>query len=194
MLGRTTSGHGQSKELLYSDIKDLDAGSWFAKEFSGERVPLLEQALTLLRKHECYVNIEIKPPQPQEDFRKRIERILQIVDEYGMIQNTLFGSFHHASLVFLKQLYPNAHTAAINLPGDNRLPSEIADEIGCEALVCSLRECTHKRTDDARKHGLYMGVYTINTEKDFQQILKYDVTAIVTNYPQKVMDFLHKTM
>ncbi|MBL7974358.1 MAG: hypothetical protein JNJ85_05575 [Candidatus Kapabacteria bacterium] len=191
VLGRTTSGHGKSKELLYTDIKDLDAGGWFNEKFSNERVPLLEQALQLLRKHECYVNIEIKPPQPNENFEKRIERIVDIVDECKMLPNTLFGSFHHHSLKVLKQQYPSAHTAAINLPGDNRLPSEIAHEIQCEALVCSLRECTHKRTNDAHAHGLYMGVYTINTEQDLQHILKYDVTAIVSNYPKQIIDLLN---
>lgn len=187
VIGRTTSGHGKTHGLLYSELQHLDAGSWFGKEFSNERVPLLREALLLLRQNECYVNIEIKPPTPNEDLHERTDMILHVVQECDMLHNTLFGSFHHASLRYLKERYPEAHTAAINVPGDTRLPSVIAQECGCEAFVCSLKECTHKRMDDAQAHGIYTGVYTINTAEDLHTVLKYPVAAIVSNYPARII-------
>ncbi|TMC79062.1 MAG: hypothetical protein E6J09_02970 [Chloroflexi bacterium] len=38
-LDRTTSGRGPLRERTLSEVRDLDAGSHFAPEFSGERVP-----------------------------------------------------------------------------------------------------------------------------------------------------------
>ncbi|MFM8178552.1 MAG: glycerophosphodiester phosphodiesterase family protein, partial [Candidatus Kapaibacterium sp.] len=61
-----------------------------------------------------------------------------------------------------------------------------AAAIDCEAFVCSLRECTHKRVNDAVEHGLYVGVYGVDTEEQLDRILKYKVSAIVTNYPERI--------
>ncbi len=190
VVGRTTTGSGQMKNLSLDELRSFDAGAWFGEQFSGEQIPLLGEALDLLRANECYVNIEIKPPSEDEDFQERIERIVDIVLQSDMFSNTLFGSFHHHSLRLLKDQYPDAHTAAIHLPHDTRLPSEVAAEIGCEAYVCSLRECTHKRCDDAIVHGLYMGVYGVDTEEDYYQVMKYPVTALVSNYPERLVPLL----
>ncbi len=190
VMGRTTSGSGKMKQMSFDELRQLDAGSWFDARFSGERVPLLKEALRLLRENECYVNIEIKPPSPEEDFVERIERIIEIVAAEDMIPNTLFGSFHHHSLKVMKERYPVVHTAAIQLPQDTRLPSQIAAEIGCEAFVCSLRECTFKRCKDVIDHGLYMGVYGVNTEAELRKLLRYPVAAIVTNFPKLMYDLL----
>jgi len=45
-VDRTTDGAGSVSALTLAQIKALDAGSWFAVNFTGERVPTLEEALT----------------------------------------------------------------------------------------------------------------------------------------------------
>ncbi|MFM7774770.1 MAG: glycerophosphodiester phosphodiesterase, partial [Candidatus Kapaibacterium sp.] len=186
VMGRTTSGSGKMQAMTWAQLQDLDAGSWFGEGFAGERIPHLREALQLVHEHGYYVNIEIKPPSAADNAVDRVERIVKVVEEEGMLQNTLFGSFHHASLRALKDAHPTAHTAAIMVQGDQRLPSEIAAAIDCEAFVCSLRECTHKRVNDAVEHGLYVGVYGVDTEEQLDRILKYKVSAIVTNYPERI--------
>ncbi|WP_010272511.1 glycerophosphodiester phosphodiesterase family protein [Paenibacillus senegalensis] len=47
-LNRTTNGNGRVDQTPWSVIQTLDAGSWFAPGFAGERVPLLEEALDLI--------------------------------------------------------------------------------------------------------------------------------------------------
>src|SRR5437764_15010234 len=39
MLDRTTSGNGLAAELSWAELMKLDAGSWFAPAFAGERIP-----------------------------------------------------------------------------------------------------------------------------------------------------------
>ena len=192
VMGRTTSGKGSMKNMTYDELLSLDAGEWFDKKFAGEKIPLLEEALRLLKKNNCYVSIEVKPPGKHEDFKKRMSIILDVVRKEGMISNTLFASFHHSSLAYLKQEYPDVHTACINLPNDKRLPSEIAHAIGAEAFICSLRECTMKRCNDAKKHGLYVGVYAVNSLVSLEKVLKYPVAAIGTNFPAIIIAELNK--
>ncbi|MCS7303188.1 MAG: hypothetical protein NZ606_07130 [Candidatus Kapabacteria bacterium] len=190
ILGRTTSGHGRTHRVTFGELSQLDAGAWFSKHYAGERVPLLKDALHLLAQHQTYASIEIKPPLQGEDIRARVERIAAVVEECGMVEYVLFTSFHHESLRQLRQVLPQCHTAAINVPGDRRLPSEIARVVGCEAFVCSLRECTRWRVEDAVSSGLYVGVYTVNTARQLQQVLRYPVTAIVSNHPEHILRLL----
>lgn len=187
-LGRTTSGHGRTHRITYTELSKLDAGAWFDATYRGQRVPLLQDALELLREHQTYASIEIKAPADErEDLRWRLERIAAIVEQCGMSEHVLFTSFHHRSLQVLRTVLPGCHTAAINVPGDRRLPSEIARAIGCEAFVCSLRECTAWRIGDAVGSGLYVGVYTVNTARQLAHVLRYPVTAIISNHPEFIL-------
>jgi glycerophosphoryl diester phosphodiesterase len=194
VLGRTTNGKGFVRAHTLEQLDTLDAGSWFNTSFRGEHIPLLTEALQLLKDNETCVNIEIKPPGKDDDGIERLLVIIENVLALNMQDVTLFSSFHHESLRYIKQHYPAFHTAGIHLPGDKRLPSEIASEIGCEGFVCSLREITHKKAEDAAKHDILIGVYTINTDDDFNTIMKYQVPALVSNFPRKIQQLLHSTI
>src|SRR5258708_11793081 len=45
LLDRTTDGTGLLAETPFEILTHLDAGSWFAPDFSGEMVPTLEEDL-----------------------------------------------------------------------------------------------------------------------------------------------------
>lgn len=190
VLGRTTNGKGFVRAHTFEQLTTLDAGSWFNDSFKGVHIPLLTDALQVLQQHETCVNIEIKPPGKHENGIERLSIIIENVLALNMQDVTLFSSFHHESLKYINMHYPHFHTAAIQVPGDKRTPSEIASEIGCEGFVCSLREITHKKAEDARKHEILIGVYTINSEEDFRKIMKYSVPALVSNVPGRIQQLL----
>jgi glycerophosphoryl diester phosphodiesterase len=48
-VDRTTNGSGAVRSLTLSQIKELDAGSWFSAKFAGEKAPTLEEAAALCR-------------------------------------------------------------------------------------------------------------------------------------------------
>jgi glycerophosphoryl diester phosphodiesterase len=189
VLGRTTQGKGRVHSTSLREMQRLGAGSWFSEEYSSETVPSLRQAIEMIR-GKAYLNIEIKPPQQGEDYHIRLEKILECIFEMKMEQYTLFGSFHHGALAHLKRQYPELHTAAINVPNDKRLPSEIAAEIGCEGFICSMRELTHKRSEDSLKSNIYLGVYTVNSSEDLAFALNRRAKAIATNFPARICEYL----
>ena len=46
-LMRVASVNRRLRDINYSDLKDIDVGSWFMPEFSGERIPTLWKPSTL---------------------------------------------------------------------------------------------------------------------------------------------------
>jgi glycerophosphoryl diester phosphodiesterase len=47
-LDRTTNGRGQLAEQSFAELRKLDAGTWFAPVFAGERVPTVEEIIRLI--------------------------------------------------------------------------------------------------------------------------------------------------
>ena len=69
-LNRVTGVNKNIWEVTYSDIKDLDCGSWFSSEFAGEKIPTLEEVLDFAKKKHIKLNIELKPTGHEKDFEK----------------------------------------------------------------------------------------------------------------------------
>lgn len=50
-LDRTTNGNGRVADHPLASIRELDAGRWFDPRFRGEKVPSVEEVLTLVAAH-----------------------------------------------------------------------------------------------------------------------------------------------
>ncbi|MBU0942904.1 MAG: hypothetical protein KJ804_05480 [Proteobacteria bacterium] len=181
-LERTTNGTGETGRFSYADLHKLDAGSWFSLKFSGERIPLLSDVFAILKGKAC-INIEIKPPSPHENYRKRIDLIASTTLEAGFAPFTLFSSFHHQSLRYLQSLKEKFYTAAVIIPGDERLVSEIKAAVNCEVVVLSLNQLTEEMAADIQKHDIFTGVYTVNNEAELDKAIKGHVQGIVSDFP-----------
>ncbi|MEW5822068.1 MAG: glycerophosphodiester phosphodiesterase family protein, partial [Cyanobacteriota bacterium] len=58
-LDRTTNGKGLVSEFTLEELKKLDAGEWFCREFKGEQLPTLSEVLDRYG-NKIAINIEIK--------------------------------------------------------------------------------------------------------------------------------------
>lgn len=93
-LDRTTSGQGPVSDYTLSELKALDAGSWFDARFKGERLPTLEEVLDMVDKR-VPINIEIKrsayePHHPPDAIE---QQIVELVARKRAVENVLISSF-----------------------------------------------------------------------------------------------------
>jgi glycerophosphoryl diester phosphodiesterase len=58
-VDRTTNGKGKVIDLTLEEIKKLDAGSWKAPQFVGEKIPTLEEVLDIMP-YNVWLNIHFK--------------------------------------------------------------------------------------------------------------------------------------
>lgn len=58
-VDRTTNGKGKVSELTFAEIRELDAGSWKAPEFTGVQIPTPEEVLNEMPLN-VWLNIHIK--------------------------------------------------------------------------------------------------------------------------------------
>lgn len=186
-LSRTTNGAGLIQSVTFKELQKFDSGEWFSKNFIGEKIPSLENILSLA-KSDILINVELK--NLGLNFKRHIEKIIDLVEQYDYNDKTIVSSFYYNQLAFLKKIAPKIPTAAIRIPKDTTLPSEIAQKIECQGFVCSIFELDEIISQDVQNSGLFLGVYSVDSPEELNFVLNYNVKAIVTNYPRNILDLL----
>jgi glycerophosphoryl diester phosphodiesterase len=83
---RTTNGTGRVSERTLAEIRKFDAGSWFAPEYAGQRVPTLAEILSLCRESKVDVLLDLK-----EQGAAYAEKVAAEVRAQGDPRRTIVG-------------------------------------------------------------------------------------------------------
>jgi glycerophosphoryl diester phosphodiesterase len=157
-----------------ADIAGIDVGSWFAPEFSGERVPTLRSVLEAARGR-TKVLVELKYYGHDD---RLAERVVSIVEETGMVGQTAFMSLEPKQVVSMKALRPDwrVGTLAARSVGDPaKLPSDF--------LAVSSAIATAAYVGHARAAGKDVLVWTVDDPIDMSRMVSRGVSGIITNEP-----------
>ncbi len=177
-------------DFNFSEIEKFDVGRLFDKNSNFESMPKLSNIIKYLS-DKAYLILEIKSNFNQESM-EMAEKIYNAISKYSFLEYTLFASFDYKILKHLKNINNNVNIAAIKIPNQNTLPSVLKQEISIGAFICSIEEINEELVRDAKGAGIYIGAYSADNQEQFNQILNYDIKAIVTNYPKLIAELLSK--
>ena len=190
-LERTTTGQGRVVDYTLKELKKFDAGSWFGPQFSRERIPTLGEVLELA-KGRVPVNIEIKnPTHGQYSITELTNQALREVKEAGMIHQVIFSSFNPVSLEWIKKKEPQVWVALLY----DKPWSALSDVTGGEEYgVLNLRNShlTKEKIAKIHKERMKVNVYTVNSQEEMEQFIRWGVDGIITNHPDQLMGILEK--
>ena len=103
-------------DFTLDEIKNLDAGSWYAgrdqfgrvaageidadtlKSFDGLTVPTLEEALAFTKDNGWYVNVEIKNHSHLIGHETVTKDVLDLIRRLDMVEQVIISSFQHRYL------------------------------------------------------------------------------------------------
>lgn len=179
-LDRTTNGHGYIKDHNYSEIEKFDAGSWFSKEFAGQKVPLLDEVLALLSRYNVLANIELKTSFIS--YKGIEELTLKLVDKYGMKNRVGISSFNPMSIKNVKVIDSSYKTALLEEVVLNN-SIDFVKELKAEAFHVNYKNMgalNVKRFHDA---GILVRCYTVNNEADMERLVFWKVNGVFTDRP-----------
>jgi glycerophosphoryl diester phosphodiesterase len=188
-LEKTTNGKGKVVDYTLEELKKLDAGSRFGAEFSGERIPTLQEVLDLA-KGRVLVNIEIKnPSHGRYPITELADKALKEVKKAGMTDRVIFSSFNPVSLEYIEKTEPRAWVAFLYHRPWNFLPELTG---GREYRVLNLRNIhlTREKVERIRQEGIKLNVYTVNSKAELEQFVNWGVDGIITNYPDRLIGIL----
>lgn len=178
-LDRTSNGWGIAGELPWHQLAQLDAGGWFAKEFSNERLPLLEAVAARCRQHNLMANIEIKPTTGYEAQTGRVIALAARELWQGEIA-PLLSSFSFTALEAAMQAAPELPRGLL-LDEWHDTWRTMTEALDCVSIHLNHRLLDAERTAEIKRAGLKILVYTVNQPERARTLLEWGVDAICTD-------------
>lgn len=165
-VDRTTDGSGRIADLSLAELRALDAGG-------GERVPVFEEALDAIA---APVQAEIKDVAAARSLAEVINR-RELVDRVEVI------SFHDEAIAETARLVPGVRTCLVA----SRFGTDVVERAGaCGAmgLVLNIRRITLETVELARKAGLRVTAWTVNTPEKLALARSLGLDGVTTDLPE----------
>jgi glycerophosphoryl diester phosphodiesterase len=188
-LDRCTDGTGILNLHRLSELKKLDAGSWFASEFAQQRILTLTELLTLANQLDLNLNLEVKPVIGRES--ETVWAISRSLQEVPFEHPLLLSSFSLHALRACASHLPHI-TRAINVEAIPRNWSERIEEAGCQGLHFQAEFASESVIREIKAAGYHLLSYTVNNPEVAEKLLGYGVDGVFTDHPARMIRALSR--
>ncbi|MDQ3662443.1 MAG: glycerophosphodiester phosphodiesterase, partial [Actinomycetota bacterium] len=182
---------GLVSALTWSDLSDLDVGSWFSEIYAGTKMVTLEEVLARYR-HCARLCIELKGRSSEDE---PIGKLLSLLHRFELVSQqvgpgrVIVLSFEEPTLQALAAACPQLDLML--LFDSNAAPDEItwgirradafAFSIGLDLTVVG-----EAIVNEAHAHGLFVYPYTVNDSDDMVRLLAAGVDGMITDAPDRL--------
>ncbi|QHJ70409.1 glycerophosphodiester phosphodiesterase [Planococcus halotolerans] len=182
-VNRTTDGKGYIKDMTLSEVRKLDAGSWFSGEFAGEKIPTLDEVFDIFQETDHRLNIELKTDVfPYEGL---VGKVLEAAEKRGFLHRILISSFNHEDIqtVSRKKTVESA-ILTLDIYVD---VYDYARVVGTDRIHMSLPGAFRRMATDALRRGAIVYAYTVNEIEYAQQLQQIGIHGIFTDFPELML-------
>tara|TARA_B100000767_G_C19771075_1_gene540040 strand:- start:703 stop:1380 length:678 start_codon:yes stop_codon:yes gene_type:complete len=172
-LETETNGKGYVYNLLYDDLKILNAGvNSFPQNF--ERIPKIEEVFKSLSNSISY-NLEIKT-MSMFDLRT-VKSLLSIIKD-NKIKNFMISSFNPMVILYLKLFYFKVNTAFLV---ESYKYLWLVNWIHPNFLNPRADMLTHDLIQNSKKHKYGLVVWTVNSKMGIEYCIAKNVQSVITD-------------
>lgn len=193
-----------------AQLFSLDAGSWYGASdpfgeiasarvgsselegFRGLGIPSLAACLALAKEWGRRVNVEIKDAQGRSCEPWIVEKAVDLIRDQGMVDSVILSSFNLDYLRRARKAEPRLATAAIvDRPPRGDLVA-LLRELGVQAYNPSIKYLDEGTVRALRAAGFDVNVWTVNTVDDIRKVWTWGATGLITDYPDRALEYLAK--
>lgn len=175
-LNRTTNGKGRLRDMSWPDLQALDAGRYFSADFVGEPLPLLGEALGLVKAAGATLILEVKSPKLYPGIGADIDRIIRAAEA---AEHVIIMSF---DIAFMGQIA--ATTPPYPLGGLYLWPPSVAPGyLRCISVYWRFGFIFAGRLARTRAQGLRTWAWTVNRAADKERVKSMGFQGLVTDFP-----------
>ena len=183
---RTTDGRGKVSQLTLNEIKSLDAGSWFGKGFSGEKIPTLSEALEVIRGR-TKLNIELKG----KDLLL-MPKVTNLLKEEGFTKEAILSSFNYSFIEAAKKLEPRITTGLLFAT-----PAQSGKSFPywkwADLILPRYNLVSEDLVKRAHSKSLKVIAWTVDEPEEIKRLIDLGVDGIASNYPALLAKSLTKS-
>lgn len=185
-LDRTTDSEGSIKEskiyeLQHVGITPAYKGSeYYDATWEKERIPLLNECLTMYRDSNIDINIELKTNA--EHYPNIEEEVYLIVSSLHMTDQVILSSSNMETLETLKRLDENLRVAYLSKEVPEN-PQLFIEQHDLEALHLS-KDAVLNHTYELRDVLDKVKVWVVNEEEEMRQFFEMGINTLMTDFPE----------
>lgn len=180
-LERTTNGRGAVRDHTLAQLRELDAGKWFDRQFMDQRIPTLEEILEFASQRDVVFYLEIKYGAAWGMHHALVGALGKA--EYAA--RTIVISFDPAMLASVRRLEP-AIMIGLLLEDAKGDPVKTAVEVGARQLCPRADLITPELVDQAHRADLHVVTWTINDADKMRAAMDAGVDGIMTDLPDRL--------
>lgn len=174
ILERTTSGSGPVARSSLAELRQLDAGAWFAPCFAGEPIPSLDEVLSAFSGR-VWLNLEIKQAAAGAV-------VLELLRDHPTAE-VVVSSFSWPLLRRLRRYDPDIRLAVLlDRPGWHRALA-VARDISACALHVAADHLSWPLAAACRRQGLPVFPFTVDSLPRARRLGRVGAAGFFTNDP-----------
>jgi glycerophosphoryl diester phosphodiesterase len=199
-LRRTALREGLVAETTSSELRKVDAGSWFNRahpllalpEYSQEFVPTLDQVLAFFKNQPTkqVIYVEMKTNHAGDSYVDLSRSVVQLVLNHGLKSHVVVVSFNLMAVAQIKTIDPSIRTGALFEPRRNtvkiiRKHPMIKAALDCGADEILLHRLIARRriVESSLENHLQPVVWTVDDPKWARRAASLGIGAVITNNP-----------
>lgn len=180
-VDRTTNGHGAVHQFTLAELRDLDAGLWFDRQFSGQRIPTLDEIMAFSARHDVVFYFELK----YDAAWGMHHALAAALHASGNSARSIVISFDPATLLSLRRLDASI---MLGLLSEEAKPNLVKAAIDCGARqICPRFDfLTPELVEEAHRADLQVVTWTVNEREQMRAAMKLGVDGIMTDVPDRL--------
>jgi glycerophosphoryl diester phosphodiesterase len=188
-LERTSNGRGAVHDATLAELRELDMGKWYDREFAGQRIPTLEDILTFSREKDVVFYLEIKYDVAWGMHHTLVAAIRAAQNA----QRTIVISFDPSTLAAIRRVDPSI---MVGLLADETSEPGGPDVVRSAVHAGARQLCLHSSLISTemveRAHGADLQVvgWTINDAEGMRHMIRTGVDGIMTDIPDRLRALL----
>lgn len=189
-IRRTSNGEGLIENYTYEQLLAFDFGVKKGEKFAGQKIPLLEEVLVLIKESGILLNIEVKN---DETHYVGIEKaVVDMVRSFGLEHKVIYSSFDHQTLVNLRQYDPTVKIGALYSHTPLHALEYMKDMSVNAIHPKSACVFTQDMCSKALALDWQVNVWTVDDPETAKSLAKAGVTSLITNRPAFLRQALTK--
>ncbi len=185
-VDRCSDGTGAMSEHNAQSIQSLDCGSWFSKDYQGEKMATIEEAIKLIQSLGLGLNLEFKLYENSPETV--VAPVLEVLNKHWKdFDKLIISSFDLAALEYCYQQQPQLQLGRLYDAISDNWQAEM-QSINAVSCHCSYKHLKAQQVSDIKAAGYEVYCYTPNEPKDVKDHWKWGVNAMITDYPQRYDD------
>lgn len=176
-LQRTAGIPKRIADMTYAEIAQIDIGHLDTDTFIGEKMPTLNEVLEEIKKENVQLIIDIKPPD------ERIElavKTVELVEMHNMEESAYIQSFDYQVLQEIRK-----KNADIKIGQILFLAAGDLSNLDVDFYTIRQSMLTERFVKRAKEQNREVWVWTVNSERNMKEVLKYRIDGIITDYPER---------